>query len=250
VDYASVDSLTAALKGVDAVVSTVGGTAVMSQVTLIHAAVAAGVKRFIPSEYGSVTTNPELESFPIYDQLWKIKRHLKEKSDTGQFTWTVLATGAFTEFLFPKEFVGILDFAQHKATLFDGGDNRITTNSLEACGKAIAAILKTPEATENRVLKISQAILTQNQLLKIAQALKPDDQWEINKISSAEMLQEGLDELQAGKFSMDTVFKVVKGSALSGERFGGAYDQNDNELLGVKELTEKDVEKLVADAMK
>jgi hypothetical protein len=231
-------------------VSTVAGAAIKSQGTLIDAAVAAGVKRFIPSEYGSVTTNPKLEKLPLYENIWMIKRYLQEKANAGQLTWTVIATGAFTEFLFPEGDVSILQFGQRKATLFDEGDNRISTNALEASGKAIAAILENPGATKNRVVKISQAILTQNQLLKIAQAMRPDDKWEINKIASDAVMQEGLDELQAGKFSMDAVYKVIKGSALSGEKYGSAYDENDNELLGVKELTKKDVEKLVADAMK
>jgi hypothetical protein len=242
--------LTAALKGVDAIVSTVAGTAIKSQSTLIDAAVAAGVKRFIPSEYGSVTTNPKTEILPLYENIWTIKRHLQEKADAGQLTWTVIATGAFTEFLFAAGDVAVMQFAQRKVTLYDDGDNRISSNSLATTGQAIASILKNPEATKNRVVKISEVILTQNQLLKIAKKLRPDDKWDISTVSSSTVMQEGIDELQAGKFSMDAVFKVIKGSALSGERYGSAYDENDNELLGVKELTEKDLEKLVADAMK
>jgi len=56
VDITSVNALTAALKGQDAVVSTLTTSATSgTQRTLIDAAVAAHVKRFIPSEFGTNT---------------------------------------------------------------------------------------------------------------------------------------------------------------------------------------------------
>ncbi len=51
-----VTSLTQALKGQDAVISMLPITALDQQGPLIEAAIAAGVKRFIPSEYGSDST--------------------------------------------------------------------------------------------------------------------------------------------------------------------------------------------------
>jgi uncharacterized protein YbjT (DUF2867 family) len=52
IDTTSTDTLTKALKGQDAVVSTVGTAAASTQKTIIDAAIAAHVKRFIPSEFG------------------------------------------------------------------------------------------------------------------------------------------------------------------------------------------------------
>lgn len=51
-DY-TVDSLTKALKGQDAVVSMLPIIALSEQQNVAEAAIRAGVKRFIPSEYGS-----------------------------------------------------------------------------------------------------------------------------------------------------------------------------------------------------
>ena len=51
VDYRNVEALTTALNGQDALVSAVATNAVPSQRQLIEAAVEAGVKRIIPSEY-------------------------------------------------------------------------------------------------------------------------------------------------------------------------------------------------------
>src|ERR1700726_2267026 len=57
VDFTSLDSLKSALAGQDAVVSAVGMRGLESQLLLVDAAASAGVKRFIPSEFGSNLEN-------------------------------------------------------------------------------------------------------------------------------------------------------------------------------------------------
>ena len=243
------ESLTGALEGIDAVVSAVAGTAIKTQTTLIDAAAVAGVKRFIPSEYGSVTTNPKLEAFPLYENVFMIKRRLQEKANAAQLSWTVLACGAFLEFLFATGAAGLLDIADRKATLLDEGDNRLSSTTLATAGKAIAGILRNSEATKNRVVKVSEVILTQNQLLKIAERLRPEDKWDVSKVATSALLQEGLDGISAGDFSTPVVYKIIKGTGLAGETYGSAYDVTDNELLGVKELTEEDLKRVVAEKL-
>jgi hypothetical protein len=248
VDFTSVESLTAALKGIDGLVSTVAATAIENQTILIDAAVAAGVKRFIPCEYGSCTTNPKVAALPIYAPMFKIKKYLAEQAAGGKLTWTVLACGAFLEFVFGGPM--FLDFANHKATLYDKGDNRISSTSLPNVGKAIAGIFKELEATKNRIVRVSQVILTQNQLLSIAEELRPDIKWEISEVQPSAVLKEGLDEIQAGNFSMPAMMKILKGTVAAGDAYGAAYDETDNELLGIKELTEDDIKQLVAEKLK
>jgi uncharacterized protein YbjT (DUF2867 family) len=247
VDFTSVDSLTAALKGTDAVVSTVGGAAVESQTTLINAAVAAGVKRFIPSDFGNVTTNPKLETIPMYTPMFKIRRYLEQKAAAGQLSWTVLASGAFLDLILNTP--TLLDLQNHTAMLIDEGDNRISATSLANIGKAVAAILKNPDATENKVLRISEAILTQNQLIGFAKELQPEVTWSTTKERADVLLQEGLKQLGAGDFSMPTIMKVMQGTALAGDAYGSAFDVTDNTLLGIQELAPADIKKLLSEKL-
>jgi hypothetical protein len=97
VNYDSLDSLKEALTGIDAVVSAIATPAIGSQIKLIDAANAAGVKRFIPSEYGIHTRN--LGGAKIGQILaGKIKTvdYLQEKAkENSNFTWTGIATGFF-----------------------------------------------------------------------------------------------------------------------------------------------------------
>ncbi|GCB20458.1 isoflavone reductase [Aspergillus awamori] len=247
VDFNSVESLTSALKGVDAVVSTVGGAAVDNQTVLIDAAIAAGVKRFIPSEFGNVTTNPKVEKFPVYSSVFKIRNYLQEKAAAGQLSWTVLACGAFLDLVLNTP--TLLDFQNHTVTILDEGDNRISSTSLPAVGRAIAAILQNFDATENRVMHVSEAILTQNQLIGFAKEIRPDIEWSISKEQSSLLLQESLEEFGAGDFSVPTFMKLLKGTALAGDTYGAAFDVTDNELLGIKELAPADLKKLIAEKL-
>ncbi|KAK1142215.1 hypothetical protein N8T08_008141 [Aspergillus melleus] len=247
VDFNSVKSLTAALKGVDAVVSTVAGAAIDNQTVLIDAAVAAGVKRFIPSEFGTVTTNPKLESFPLYSSMFKVRRYLQEKTAAGELSWTVLACGAFLDFVWNTP--TFLDFQNHTVTMLDEGDNRISSTSLTVVGSAIVAILQNFDATQNRVIRVSEAILTQNQLIGFAKELRPDIAWRTNKEQTSVLLQESLEQLGAGDFSMPAFMKLLKGTALAGDTYGSAFDVTDNELLGIKELAPADLKKLVAEKL-
>jgi hypothetical protein len=213
------ESLTTALKGIDGLVSTVAASAIENQTVLIDGAIAAGVKRFVPSEYGTCTTSPKLETLPIYAPMFKIKQYLQEKAKAGQLTWTVLACGAFLDFLFGGPM--LMDFANHKATLFDEGDNRISSTSLSNVGKAIVGILKNFEATGNKIVRTSEAILTQNELLRIAERLRPDIKWEISKVQTSAILKEGLDGLSAGDFNMPVIMKIVTGTAFAGDIYRG-----------------------------
>ncbi|KAH9204258.1 hypothetical protein DL95DRAFT_377111 [Leptodontidium sp. 2 PMI_412] len=244
VDYSSVESLTSALQGQDAVVSAVGMEALEGQTILIDAAIAAGVKRFIPADYGAVTTNPKLHEYPFYSTVGKIQKYLAEKSKSTGLSYTVLSTGAFTDMLFGA--IGIIDFDKHEAVLYDGGDSRFSTNSMAGVGKAIAQILKHPKETSNRMLRISEAILTQNKLLAIAKELKPEITWKTTLVDTSEMMKEALASFGAGDFSPPVFMKFLGSTVFAGNRFGAAYDVTDNELLGVEALSDESLKKLVA----
>ncbi|KAM0123636.1 hypothetical protein ACHAO1_011248 [Botrytis cinerea] len=243
VDFTSVESLTAALRGIDGVVSTVALAAAESQIALIDAAVAAGVNRFIPSEYGCCTTSPKVEALPLYSSMFNIKQYVREKAKSTNLTWTVLACGAFLDSLIDGP---MLDLANHKANLFDEGGNRVSATSLANVGKAIAGIFEHHEATKNRIVRISEVIVTQNKLLKIVKGLRPEIQWEISNVRTSVMLKEGLEAISAGDYSAPVFMKIVTGTAFAGDSYGCAYDETDNELLGIKKLTEEDVRKLIA----
>lgn len=64
--FEDLGSLTAALTGQDVVVSTGGDQGLMGQKPLVDASIAAGVKRFIPSNFGSNMSNPNTRKLSVF----------------------------------------------------------------------------------------------------------------------------------------------------------------------------------------
>lgn len=106
-DPTSVAELTAALSGIDAVVSASATEVIVGarQDPLIDAAVAAGVKRFIPSEFGH--NLERFEKFPEGKTLREMlggkvttKKYLEQKARENEgFTWTGLGTSALFDWV-------------------------------------------------------------------------------------------------------------------------------------------------------
>lgn len=96
-DYPEAD-LVEAFKGQDAVVSTIATANAPLQRRMADAAIKAGVKRFVPSEFGSDTRNHK--AMAILPQYFKGKAdtvdYLKVKEAEG-LTWTAFVTGPFFE---------------------------------------------------------------------------------------------------------------------------------------------------------
>jgi hypothetical protein len=88
----SESELTSAFKSQDAVISAVGATAFTEQKKFIDAAVNAGVKRFIPSEFSANTLNESVrQMLPLFNQKKDVLDYLKSKESVG-LTWTGIAT--------------------------------------------------------------------------------------------------------------------------------------------------------------
>lgn len=85
--------LTEAFKGQDAVISIVGANGLAYQKVFVDAAINAGVRRFMPSEFSVNTlSNAVRELLPLFDAKLELLDYLKGKENAG-LTWTALATG-------------------------------------------------------------------------------------------------------------------------------------------------------------
>lgn len=98
VDFTSIESLASALSGIDIVVSCVATAAIGSQNPLVDASVAAGVKRFIPAEFGMDSANHLCVQLPVCAPKAATQRYLQEKLESHPgFTWTAIANGLFLD---------------------------------------------------------------------------------------------------------------------------------------------------------
>jgi uncharacterized protein YbjT (DUF2867 family) len=93
-DYDSPSDLQKAFTGQDVVISLIAVTAVSDQNKFIDAAIAAGVKRFIPSEFGANTADPRArDAVPPSEAKYATVNYLKSKEK--EISWTSFVTGSY-----------------------------------------------------------------------------------------------------------------------------------------------------------
>ena len=100
VNYNDDIALRKVLQHQDAVVSCLGDVpaAVQAQDSLLEASLAAGVKRFVPSEFGSDTTNPHVRSYPFFRAKIEHQRRLQQAArNYPDFSYSLLITGPFLD---------------------------------------------------------------------------------------------------------------------------------------------------------
>ncbi|KAJ2971048.1 hypothetical protein NUW58_g9528 [Xylaria curta] len=233
VDYSSVESLTSALTGQDALVSTIATAAVGGQQTLVDAAVAAGVRRIIPSEFGINTRFLGKEPIgAILQGKVKTLNYIHEQSKRNpSFTWTGISTGLFFDWGLDHGSIG-LDKSTKTATIYDSGNEPYQASNLPHIGKAIAAVLKHPEQTVNRYISIASFNPTQNQALEIAEKLT-GEKWTVKHVLTSEEQQIGAEKLSKGDYS---AFSNFLRRRVYGDGAGLAVQGPDNalDLLGLE----------------
>lgn len=230
-DYDNVDSLTSAFKGQDAVISLVGGGALGDQNKLIDAAIAAGAKHFIPSEFGSNTVNPRLlEIVPVFSAKKGTTDYLKSKED--KISWTSVITGPFFDWGLKIGFLGF-DAASKTATLIDDGKGQFSSTTLRKIGLALIKILEKPSVAKNHYVYLSSFDTSQAELLTVIEKLS-GEKWTIKNTTTEELLKIGNDKLAKQDFS--GVGDLIKAGAFGKEGLGDSRPAGLwNEKLGLQQ---------------
>ncbi|QRV93614.1 NmrA-like family domain-containing protein 1 [Ceratobasidium sp. AG-Ba] len=162
VSYDDETSLVGALKGVDVLLSTVGGNALLSaQIPLIRAAKAAGVATFLPSEFGGRFENIESSS-----PLIQAKQQVVQAAKDAGLPFTVLATGPFPEACLIPLFG--YDFTNKKITIWGNPDVKITFTTTGSIADWLAHVLKHVPISQlqNRYLNIQGDFASANDIIK------------------------------------------------------------------------------------
>lgn len=240
------DSLAAALQGQDAVVSTLNDAFLPAQLNLIEAATQAGVKRYIPSEFGCDTINPKTAALPVFSgSKIVVQNVLKEKAEAGSLSYTVVLTGPFLDWGLMVGF--IINVKNKQATLYDGGDRVFSATNLSDVGKAVAGVLRKPTATKNSAVYVQSTATSLKALVAAAKkASGQPEAWTETVVKVDDLQAEAFAELK--KENPDPSIFAVKfiQVGIFGEGYGAHFEKLDNELLGIKELSIGELEALVA----
>lgn len=240
VDYSSQENLAEALTGQDVVVNTIGMSGILGQKTIIDASIKAGVKRYIPADWGSFTTDPNARTLPILQPMVEIQDYLKDKAAAGALEYTIFSVGAFLEFVLDLSF--ILDPKAHSIRLYDEGRHPFSSTSVASVGRAVSAALKAREATKNRNIFVHETVLTQAKIVEWAKKYSSlGTRWTETKLDAQQELDRGLEYLEKDPGNIAHVFSIMNASLLGG-KYRSAYSKVDNELVGLPLLTDKELE--------
>ncbi|CAO2653347.1 Nn.00g027580.m01.CDS01 [Neocucurbitaria sp. VM-36] len=196
-DFSS-QSLQAALAGQDLVISTMSGGDSELQTRIIDAAVAAGVKRFIPHEFGHNTLNKEIQArISKYAGRAKVIDHLKHVSKAKPgFEWTGIATGYTLDTNLISGDLG-LDMEWYSATIHGIGTESFAASSLERVGQVVAGVISHWEEVKNRYIYAAGAITSANDVLRSAEKAT-GRQWTVGNYHVEDCIREGRSRIERG----------------------------------------------------
>ncbi|KAI8270037.1 Isoflavone reductase-like protein P3 [Colletotrichum sp. SAR11_239] len=242
-DYESLESLTAAFRGFDAVVCTLPGHLEALLLRILDAAIAAGVRRFIPSEFGSDHRQPAAHSVPLSASKIKVDNTLQKAASEGRIEYTSIIGGPWIEWI--MTFEEGMSIPERKFFIHDGGDIPFGLTTRKAFGDAVAGALRHPEETKNQIYTIEVINLTQNRILQLVKEALPDLELEIVHVNTKERYERGVKKLVSGVFDMSVVGDIVLRFVFDSELQLTSDTKAANELLGVESITEKQFKELV-----
>lgn len=238
VDFASFESLKSAFAGQDAVISALGMTGLESQILIADAAASAGVKRFLPSEYGADLANDKIRQLPIFAPKAKVADHLVDLASKGALSYTFVRNNVFLDWCIDHDI--LLPMSNSQVLIYNGGDLPFSATTLPSVGDAVVGVLSHPEETKNRSVYVHEIVITQNQLLALARQAVPNRKFETLAVDLDEAVAQGGAKLARGEFSMEAVLPFLVRATLE-PGYGGKYEKTDNKLLGIGSKTEQDI---------
>lgn len=164
VDLSDVAGLTQACDGVSCVVSALQGlrdVIVDAQSALLDAALAAGVPRFIPSDFSSDYTQ-----LPAgYNRNFDLRREFSAHLDTTAMAGTSILNGAFAELLTYN--MPFLDLKKNSVGYWEDADWRVDFTTMDNTAAYTAAAALDPSTP--RILRIASFQISANEMAAAAE---------------------------------------------------------------------------------
>ena len=127
--------------------------------------------------------------------------------------------------------------------LFDGGNRVFSTTSLPTIGKAVTGVLTHLEETKNRAVYVQDTATTLQRLAAMGEKATGADGWKKNVVAVDEVLEQAWAELKK-PYPAGFALKFIK-TAVFAEGYGSHFEKNDNELLGLGQMSDAEVQSLV-----
>lgn len=191
-------SLQLAFAGHDLIISTMYGGDVDMQKCIIQAAIIAGVKRFIPHEFGHDTLNKDIQKrMPIYSSRFQVLDYLQKKaSQTPTLEWVGIATGYTLDTNLISGTLGF-DMEWHSATVHGIGTEPFAICSLKRVGQVVVRVARQWDTVKGHYLYASGTITSANEILRAAEKATGRE-WTVGYYDVEECKREGQARIEKG----------------------------------------------------
>lgn len=239
---ASVDdpaSFEKAFQGQDAVLCLIATSEIPKEGLIVEAAAKAGVKWFVPSEFGHDTTDPKVvKQLPIFSGKDAVVEKLRSHEST--MGWTGIVTGLFLDWGLVTGFLGY-DCKNHAATIWDDGNHEFNVTNITDIAEALVTLLtneKAREKAKNKTVWISSVRTNQNEILATVEKVT-GTKWTVKNVDGKTAVEEGREKMAKGE--QMGAFAVIQSIAFVN---GGWRDWNDRAEEGRKILLPNGTESL------
>ncbi|KAH5349852.1 hypothetical protein HBI64_200380 [Parastagonospora nodorum] len=240
-------SLKEAFEGQDLVISTMSGGDFELQISIIDALVAAGVKRFIPHEFGHDTLSQGIQArIPKYAGRAKVLEHLQNNISpaTPGFDWIGIATGYILDASLIRGDMGF-DMKWHSATIHGIGTEPFAASSLERVGQVVVQVVQHWSDINSHYIYAAGIITSANEVLRAAERATGQE-WTVGNHDVQDGVREGMSRIQRG--FPDAGLALLERSILYDEELNASAPFQSQSSNGVLQLQPESVDTIVQTA--
>ncbi|KAI0096774.1 NmrA-like family protein [Nemania sp. FL0031] len=245
-DSYPVEELVGAFKGQDAVINCMTTLSVTDQFRMIDAAIAAGVQRYVPSEYGLDNMRADAQALnPVFANKGKVQAYLRAKADEGMIEWMGISCGMWLKWAMAHNFLG-MHVQEQRFVFWDEGAGYFSCTTEENTAAGLLQALKVPDETKNMNVFLSDFAITQTQLLEAIERIQ-GVKYKTEAVNSEKFIEEKQAAVKAGD---DWAALALIETAFVTGRFGGHLEKEGtilNEKLGLPKRT---VDEVVTNALR
>ncbi|PHH50735.1 hypothetical protein CFIMG_005102RAa [Ceratocystis fimbriata CBS 114723] len=241
VDLSSVDALTEAFKGQDAVISLITTREAAKQNVLADAAVAAGVKRYIPSEFG--VNSSQVAGSRLAPGVQPKAEHITYITGLAQknpgFTWTGITCGPFFDYCWNLKLFGVSPKDKY-AAIVDSGNERFGATTLPDVAKGVVGVLTHLPETANKYIAIQTFETCQNEILAATEKVVGFKLSVLN-VTADQALKKGDERMAEGDYMHAFIDYLAHWFLADGSNHKNSADILANDIIGLKQSSVEDV---------
>lgn len=245
--YPTADLITA-FRGQDVVISCLTTLSTSDQFRFIDAAVAAGVRRYVPSEYGLNNTRADAQALNVvFRDKGAVQAYLREKAREGVIEWMGVSCGMWIGWSMRNDFLGMhLQERPARVEMWDGGVGRFSVTTEENTALAVVrGLVEIPEETKNRSVLVEEFVTTQAELFGEIERQR-GEKLVVEKVDSVKKIAELQVAYERG--DKTATYGLIEAGFVTG-RYGGDLAKEGELFTEKLRLQRHSLQEVVADAL-